>query len=80
MDINEPLHGQVHLWMIAFIIILGYLAVVGNMYWAKKHIKERKGTRIILLFVLLWYAVVYAYLTFFCRVPMEEGHLKLEPF
>ena len=80
MDINEPLHGQIHLWMIAVIIVLGYIAVVGNMYWAKRHVRDQRGTRIILSFILLCYSVVYAYLTFFYRIPMGEAHVRFEPF
>ncbi len=80
MDINEPLHGQIHLWMIVVIILLGYLAVIGNKYWAKRHVEDRKATRIILITILVIYAAVYSYLTFFYREPMTEAHLRLEPF
>jgi len=80
MDINEPLHGQIHLWMIIVVIILGYLAVAGNIYWAKRHVRDQRGTRIVFGFILFCYAVVYAYLTFFYRTPMKENHVKLEPF
>ena len=80
MDINEPLHGQVHFWMIAAVIILGYLAVVGNKYWAKRHIEDRKATRVILVIVLICYALIYSYLTFFYREPMVSAHMRLEPF
>lgn len=80
MDINEPLHGQIHLWMIVAVILLGYAAVVGNKFWAKRHVEDRKATRIILFFILLVYAAIYAYLTFFYREPMEEAHVRLEPF
>lgn len=80
MEINEPLHEQVHLWMIASIIIFGYLAVVGNMYWVKKHVRNRRGARIIFTIILLSYVAGYVYLTYFYRTPMEEGHARLEPF
>ena len=80
MDINEPLHGQVYLWMIVAIIIIGYLAVVGDMFWAKRHVEDRKATGIILAFILLVYAAIYSYLTFFYREPMSEAHIRLEPF
>lgn len=80
MDINEPLHGQIHLWMIAAVIILGYLVVVGNKYWAGRHGEDRRATRIVLGTILLFYFCLYAYLTFFYRTPMEEAHIKLEPF
>ncbi len=80
MDINEPLHGQIHLWMIVVIILLGYLAVVGNKYWAGRHGEDRRATRIILGTILLFYICIYAYLTFFYRAPMEEAHIKLQPF
>lgn len=80
MDINEPLYGQIHLWMIVAVIIHGYLAITGNMYWARRHVRDQRGTRIVLGFILLCYVAVYAYLTFFYRTPMEEAHIKLEPF
>lgn len=80
MDVNEPLHGQIHFWMIGAVIALGFLAVVGNKYWAKRHIEDRKATAIILTVVLLAYGIVYAYLTFFYREPMTEAHVRLEPF
>ncbi len=80
MDINEPLHGQIHLWMIIIVILLSYLAVVGNKYWARRHGEDRHATRIILGTILVFYFCIYAYLTFFYRTPMEEVHIKLEPF
>ena len=80
MDINEPLHGQIHLWMITAVIILSYLAVVGNKYWAGRHGEDRRATKIVLGTILLFYFCIYAYLTFFYRTPMEEIHIKLEPF
>ena len=80
MDINEPLHGQIHLWMIVAIIVLGYLAVVGNKYWAKRHIEDRRATAIVLTAVLIVYSLIYSYLTFFYREPMTETHVRLEPF
>ena len=80
MDINEPLHGQIHLWMIAAVILLGYAAVVGNRYWAQRHVEDRRATRIVLVVVLICYGLVYSYLTFFYRKPMTEAHVRLEPF
>lgn len=80
MDINEPLHGQIHLWMIAAVIMLGYAAVVGNKYWAKRHVEDRRATRVVLVVVLICYGLVYSYLTFFYRESMTEAHVRLEPF
>lgn len=80
MEINEPLHGQIHLWMIAAVILLGYLAVAINKYWASEHEERRKATAIILFFIMTAYIVVYAYLTFFYRAPMTEAHIRLQPF
>ena len=46
MEINEPLHGQIHLWMIAAVVILGYLTVVVNKYLVSKHEENRKATAV----------------------------------
>lgn len=80
MDINEPLHGQIYLWMIAAVIVLGYADVVGNKYWAKRHVEDRRATVIVLTTVLIMYGLVYSYLTFFYREPMTEAHVRLELF
>ena len=72
--------GYVHLWMIGFIILLGYLTVVGNKYWARRHMEDRRATRIIFVALLMIYAAVYSYLTFFYREQMGETHSRLEPF
>ena len=80
MDINEPLHGQIHLWMIFSLILLGYLAVAGNKYWARRHEEDIEATGIILGMILLVFCCIFAYLTFFYRTPMEEVHVRLEPF
>lgn len=79
MDINEPLHGQIHLWMIGLFILIGYLAVIGNRYWSRRHGEDRRATRIVLGVILLCYGCIYAYLTFFYRTPMKEAHIRLEP-
>ena len=66
--------------MIAAVIILGYLAIVGNKYWARRHVEDRKATAIILAAILIIYAGIYSYLTFFYREQMTETHIRLEPF
>ena len=62
------------------VILISYFAVVGNKYWAERHGEDRRATRVILGTILFFYFCIYAYLTFFYRTPMEEFHIKLEPF
>lgn len=66
--------------MVAAIILLGYLTVIGNKCWAKRHVEDRKATNIILVVILLLYSAIYAYLTFFYREQMTEIHIRLQPF
>ena len=42
--------------------------------------RDKRGTRIVLCFVLICYAVVYTYLTLFYRTPMDEQHIRFVPF
>ncbi len=80
MEINKPLHGQVHLWIIFSIIISGYLAIILNTLYAKHHPTKKRETNILLTIILLIYAAGYSYLCFFYRTPMAEAHIRLEPF
>lgn len=80
MDINEPLHGYVHLWMIAIAVFAGFIVVIINKVWAEQHKADYKKTSIILTLVLTAYILIYCYICFFCRKPMEEAHIRLRPF
>lgn len=80
METNTPLHGYVHLGVIGLLVSIGFLAVLLNKVWAGRHTENRKATGWVLGAVLLVYAFVYAYLCFFYRSPMNEAHIRLEPF
>ena len=80
MNINSPLHGYVHLGVIGILVFIGYLSVLLNKIWVRKHNENRKATDLVLGFIFLIYALVYLYLCFFYRSPMAEAHIRLELF
>ncbi len=80
MDINTPLHGFVHLWIVGIIIIIGYLIVVANKLFALNHPSNRRITNCILMLVLSLYGICFSYLCFFYRSPMNEAHFQIIPF
>lgn len=80
MDVNTPLHGQVHLWGIIALIIAGYIAVIINKAYVLDHSENRKATNIVLGIIFFVYLSGFSYLCVFYRTPMEESHIRLEPF
>lgn len=80
MEINTPLHGYVHLGVIGKLVSIGYLAVILNKFWVKKHNENRIITSLVLGSIFLAYTAAYSYICFFYRSPMEEAHIRLEPF
>ncbi len=66
-----PLHGFVHLWMIALAVIVGFALVIYS---------ERTAKKSITVAMLVLYSAVYVYLTFLYRTPMAEMHMRLDPF
>ena len=81
MEKNIPLHSYVYLWMIIAFLFVGYILVTGNkLYTSYNHQKNEKVTSMVLGILMTLYLMIFAFLCFFYRTPMDESHIRLEPF